>query len=168
MLGSRWAEAAVLVRIIVPFYALSTVAAQCGAIMLANGRNAAMFWSVSGLSAGRVLAMVLGPFWGAVGVAWGIGAANVGYAIAMVLALGGTTGSSAWPLFRDVLAPLVASVVGGLVCYATIIRQPQSLGWLIASVGLGGCAFVICMALLQGRRMVSDIVAIRRIVFSRR
>lgn len=168
VLGNRWAEAAVLVQIIVPFYALSTVAAQCGAIMLANGRNTAMFWTVTGLSAGRVLAMALGPFWGAVGVAWGIGAANVGYAAAMVLALGVTTGSGAWPLVRDVLAPLVASVVGGLLCHALIVRQPEGLGGLIASLAVGGCAFVVCMALLQGRRMISDLVAIRRIVFSRR
>lgn len=168
VLGPRWASAAVLVQIMVPFYALNSVAAQCGAIMLANGRSASLFWALTGLSAGRILAVLIGPLAGPIGIAWGIDAANAAYAVAMFAAIGATTGASAWPLVRELLPPLAASALAGAVCHTLIVLRPESLAWTVASLGLGGCAFVLGMMLVQGRRLMADAFAIRRIVFTRR
>jgi len=168
VLGPRWAQAAVLVQVLVPFYALNAVAAQCGAIMLANGRNASLFWTLTGLSAGRILAVLVGPLAGPIGTAWGVDAANAAYAAVMLTSIGATTGSSAWPLVRQLLPPLVAGAVAGAVCHELIGLRPESLAWTVTSLSLGGCAYLAGMILLQGRRLMADAFAIRRVVFSRR
>lgn len=169
VLGSRWSAAAELVQVIVPFYALNVVAAQCGAILLANGRGMSLFWAISGLSVGRIAAVVVGgALGGPIGVAWGLGVANTAYSAAMFGAVGSLTGTSPWLLVRQLLPCLAASAVGGVVCHAVIVLRPESLAWTIVSVGLGGCAFLVGLMLLQGRRVMADAFAIRRVVFSRR
>ena len=167
VLGPRWAFAAVLVQIMLPSFAANAVATQCGAIMLANGRNARLFWLQTGLSLVRLLAVLIGAATGPVGVAWGIAAANFCYAAAMFASLGGTTGTSTWPLVRQLVPSLIASAVAGVVCRLLIVARPENLSWTITALALGGCVFVACLSLLQGRRLMADAVAIRRIVFSR-
>lgn len=167
VLGRQWAAAAVLVQIVVPFYALSTVAAQCGAILLADGRNAALFWALTGLSAGRVLAFLAAPWAGSVGVAWGIDAANAVYAAAMFAVVGATTGASAWPLMRDLFPPFAASAVAGATCHVLLALRPESLGWTVVCLATGACTFALGLVLLQGRRLMADSSALRRIVLAR-
>lgn len=168
MLGPRWAAAAVLVQILVPFYALNTVAGQCGAVLMANGRSKSLFWALTGLSVGRVIAFALYPLAGPVGIAWGIDAANAAYALAMFSIIGATTGTSALRLTRELLPPMGASVIAGVVCHAMLVSRPESLTWTTVCLAVGGCAFVLGMVSLQGRRLLADAVAIRRIMFAKR
>ena len=154
---------------IVPFYALNAVAAQCGAILLANGRSGTLFWTISGLSAGRIAAVAVGgTLAGPIGVAWGLGVANTAYAAAMFGAIGSVTGTRPWALVRELLPCLAASAAAGVVCHAVIGLKPEGLAWTVVSVALGGCAFLVGLMLLQGRRLMADAFAIRRVVFSRR
>ena len=168
VLGPRWADAAVLVQILVPFYALNVVAAQCGAVLLANGRNASLFWVAAGLSAGRILALLAGCWAGPVGVAWGIDAANAAYAVAMFAVVGSRRRTGTWPLIRALLPPMVASILGGAVCHALLAARPESPSWTIVCLTSGGCTFLSGLLLLQGRRLIADAAALRRIVFARR
>ena len=168
VLGPRWAAAALLVQILVPFYALNAVAAQCGAVLLAGGRNGALFWVLTVLSAGRILAFLLGPRAGAAGVAWGIDLANLVYAAAMFSAVGVANGAGAWPLTRELIAPLAAAALGGAICHVLIASQPESVAWMAVSLASGGGAFLLGMTVLQGRRLMADAFAIRRVVLARR
>ena len=168
VLGPKWAGAAVLVQILVPSYALNTVAGQCGAVLLAGGRNASLFWALTGLSAGRVLAFAIGPWAGPTGIVWGIDAANAAYAAAMFSIVGVTTSAGAWPLTRKLLPPLAASAVAGLVCHVMLGWKPENLPWTAVCLAAGGCAFIFAMVLLQGRRLLADAFAIRRVVFDGR
>jgi PST family polysaccharide transporter len=169
VLGSRWAPAAAIVQIVVPFYALNVVAAQCGALLLANGRSGSLFWALSGLSAGRIVAVAVGGFLaGPLGVAGGRGAANTAYAAAMFAAIGPVTGTRPWSLLSALLPCLAASTVAGVVCHTLIGLRPEGLAWTVASVGLGGVTFLAALMMLQGRRIIADAFAIRRVVFSRR
>ena len=167
VLGPRWAGAAALTQILVPFYALSTVAAQCGAVLLARGRNAPLFWVLTGLSAGRVVAFLIGPWAGAAASAWCSGGVHAPYAMAMFAVVGAGKAASPWPFLRELLPTLAASALAGAVCHAMIALRPEGLGWTIVCLAAGGCSFLLGMVLLQGRRLKSDASAIHRIVFAR-
>jgi PST family polysaccharide transporter len=166
-LGTKWTAAAPLLQIIVPFYALYAVSAQNSAIMLANGRNAAVFWTSTILSAGRVLAVCAAPWIGAVGVAWGIGAANLLYAAIMFATMGRTTGYGARPMLRGLAAPFASSSVAGAVCLVLLRTRADGLLWSAVCLGAGACAYIVSMFALEGRRLIADAFAIRRILFSR-
>lgn len=168
VLGPQWAAAALLVRILVPFYALSTIATQCSAVLLARGRNRPLFWGMTGLSAGRLLAVALGPWVGPTGIAWGIDVVGIAYAAAMFSAAGASSGDSAWSLARELLSPMAAAVLGGTVCHILLAQQPESFAWTAICLIFGASSYMLCLILLQGRRLVADASAIRRVVFAQR
>ncbi len=57
---------------------------QAAAILLARGLGWTMFGLGFLLVVGRVVAVLLGPWIGPIGVAWGIGAAQVVFTLAMM------------------------------------------------------------------------------------
>ncbi|TXM78372.1 oligosaccharide flippase family protein [Methylobacterium sp. WL69] len=161
--GPKWIGATGLIQILLPFYALNAVASQCGAVLLANGRGGAMFWTLSGLSAGRLLAVLAGPWIGVYAVAAGVGAANVAYAIAMFVALGRTTGSSPMPLLKSLIVPILASVVAALVYLGTIDGQSVSLARTALSLTAGAAAYLAVLLALEYRELRAMASTLRRL-----
>lgn len=162
--GPKWVGATGLIQILLPFYALNAVASQCGAVLLANGRGGAMFWTLSGLSAGRLLAVLAGPWIGVYAVAAGVGAANVAYAIAMFVALGRTVGSSPMPLLKSLVVPILASVVAALVYLGTIDGQSISLVRTALSLSAGAAAYLAVLLVLEYRELLAMASTLRRLI----
>ena len=167
-LGPKWSASTALVQVMLPFYALNTVAGQCGAILLAKGRSAALFWTLGALSAGRLAAVLAGPWIDVPGVAWGIGAANVLFAAGLFGLVGRTTGSRPGTLLRTLLAPAAAGVAGAAVCHAVLGAHPEGVAWTAFALGAGGSAYLGCLLILEGRQLLADASALRRIVFPSR
>ena len=159
-LGEKWATAGHFLQILVPFYALNVVGSLSSAILLAHGRNATTFWIMSGNSIGRILAVCLGPWIGAIGVAVGVSLSNVCYAVAMLVAPSRTTGSSPWRLIGGLVRPAAASLLGASLCLGFINSRPASLTWMLISLLLGAAAYLMAMVLLEGDGLRSDLQAI--------
>lgn len=161
--GPKWVAATSLIQILLPFYALNAVAAQCGAILLAKGRGGAMFWTLSGLSAGRLLAVVLGPWIGVEAVAYGVGAANVAYAIAMFTALGLTTGSSPKGLLRSLAVPILASVFGAVIYLRAIDGQAVTVAGTAIGLIAGLAAYLAVLLVFEHRELLALVSTLRRL-----
>ncbi len=164
-LGPQWGASTGLVQVLLPFYALNVVAGQCGAILLAKGRSAAMFWALAALSAGRLAAVTAGSWIDVVGVAWGIGAANALFAACMFGLVGRVTGAMPTTLLAALLPPAVASVAGAVTYEILITLHAPNAVWTMLVLCAGGGAYCAGLLALEGRRLVDDASAIQRILF---
>jgi O-antigen/teichoic acid export membrane protein len=164
ILGPKWDAASTLLRILIPFYALHVTAAQSGAVLLARGRGWLLFWLTMILAVGRVAAVCAGPWIGQVGVAYGIGLAEVIYAALMFGAPTWKSSSSPMPMLRGLAAPILSGAVAGLVGYWLAHVHPPSSLWIAFSISIGGFAYIVLMFLLQGRTLLSDLDAIRQML----
>ena len=163
-LGPKWLESVGLLQILLPFYALNVVAGQCGAILLADGKGATMFWTLSGLSLARLLAVLAAPWIGVSGVAWGVGAANAAYALAMFAALGRATGAGPGPLLRSLAAPAAASLAAAMAYRELVALQPMGFAWTSLALTTGGATYIAGLLAIERRRLVADAVTIRRVL----
>jgi O-antigen/teichoic acid export membrane protein len=168
ILGPKWDAASTLLRILIPFYALHVVAAQSGAVFLAKGRGWLLFSLTLILTVARVCAVVAGPLIGQIGVAYGIGVAEVVYAVLMFGAPSWNTGSSPAPMLKGLVAPILSGALAGVCCYWGVHLQAPTVASVALSIVGGACAYLALMLLLQRETLLSDLNAIRRILFRAR
>lgn len=167
LLGPKWIEAANLLRILIPFYALQVLASQSGAILIAHDRSAAFFWSTLGLTAGRVAAVLVGIWFGQMAIAYGIGAVYVVYTIYMFATPARTTGCSGERLLGAIAGPLLAGAGAGMVCFWLLNRNGPGLLSLISGVAVGGLAYVLLLVVFAGPRVSREFRAVRTVISSR-
>ena len=86
----------------------------------------------------------------------------------MFRTFGQLAGIPMWQAVRPQLSPLVAGLAGGLACHAVLQWRPPGLPGTVLALAAGAVAYGACLALLSGRTLASDAVAIRRMVFVRR
>jgi PST family polysaccharide transporter len=165
MLEPKWASSATLVQILFPFFAFRNIGALSTSILLANGRNAIVFWIGSGLTLGRVLSVCAGAWFGPIGVAYGLGLAHLFYAAAMFIVPTETTGSHVWLLFRNILAPLASAVMAWLVCFLVLSLQLDGPIRTLLAVITGAFVYLLAMIALEGKQFRADMHAIQRVAF---
>jgi PST family polysaccharide transporter len=159
ILGAKWAEAGDLMRLLVPFYALTVVSTQAGAIMLARGRGWTLFGVSLILTAGRVAAVAGGPWLSQRGVAVGINAALALYSLAMVSSLG-LVGDTRRTL--GALAPAaLASLAAGAICSLSLHVAGSHLSSLAVSWIVGGAVYLLVLTALDGSRLRGDLKALK-------
>lgn len=163
ILGPAWSEAATILAIVIPFYALNAMVSQGGALMLAKGFGWTVFRLSVFLVVVRIGAVLLGPWIGPVGVAWGIGIAQILYAILMLHKLARLELSPVRPVLKAMLMPTVAGMMGGLVCHFVVQGAPTD----VLRIGLALCAGTACyvgaLILLEGKRLRDDIAGLRKL-----
>jgi PST family polysaccharide transporter len=162
VLGNQWEYASELLRILVPFYALSVVAGQSGAIMLASNRGWLSFSIVFGGALARIVAVALGPWIGQTGVAWGISATLAGTAVAFFFSPLNSKGGNGPPLVHAAGMPFLCAAAAGLVSFETVRHLPGGVVPLIASFATGGICYCILIAGLEGKHLRSQVAAIWR------
>lgn len=164
ILGPTWTDAATIMSILIPFYALNVIAAQCGAILLAKGAGWTTFWLSLIQVVARVGAVLLGLWFGVIVVTWAIAGALLLYSLLAPLALRRIGISSLWLQLRAILAPVTAGALAGLACHFIIGSAPADIQ-RIALALLGGVAtYVIVLVILQGRRLKEDFQGARRLI----
>ncbi len=142
VLGPKWSEAANMLQVLVLGYAVNAVASQGGALLLADGRGGALFWSYAGLSLGRVAAVGAGFLLGPLAVVWCVTAVNAVFAIYM---LGAPARSDAASAARKLAAPLLASVAAAAACRLTLGLGEGDGAWTAAGLA---CAAIVYVAVL--------------------
>jgi O-antigen/teichoic acid export membrane protein len=164
LLGPKWIGLTFLLRVLLPLSALTMVANQIGAILLANGRFEIQFWCTAGNSLGRVLAVAAGPWIGLSGTVYGLAIVTLLYFAAMLILSEPVTGSRPLPLLRGLVGPAISSLVAAAACMASLQAFPASLGWTLASLFFGLGIFALCMLLVDRKGLIEDWQAIRRLV----
>ena len=92
LLGPKWTHLAFMLRVFLPTSALSIVAVQVGAILLARDRFGVFFWCSLGLSVARVIVVALG-FWGGLTiVVYGLAVVSLLQFAALLIGSEGPTG----------------------------------------------------------------------------
>ena len=168
LLGPRWANAALLLQLVLPSYALTVVAYQGTAVLLANGNNMVSFYATAANGAGRVLSVSLGLWTGLPGVGIGVAVSNLLYSAFMFAVVRRVTGASPWLVIEGLWAPAASSAFSALVCWATSMALGSgSLGATVTALMAGGFAYLLMMIVLGGARLRTDLAVIERMVMRR-
>jgi O-antigen/teichoic acid export membrane protein len=163
LLGSKWPELTLLLRVLLPASVLTIMATQVGAVLLANGRFGIQFWCSAGQSLGRVLVVCAAPWIGLSGTVYGLGCVSLIYCAAILLCSRASTGCALLPLLRALVGPGVSSLFAAAVCLLAINAYPQSPALTLLSVALGVITFVICMLIFDRRSLIEDWQAVRQL-----
>ena len=167
LLGSRWATAATMLQVLMPCYALNAVAMQNMALLLANGRNAVVFWANAVLSLGRVLSVCAGLWIGTTGVVSLIGVFYLFNAMIMFAAAASVLDERPSRSLASLLPPLAASAAGALATYLIVDLRPVSLVWLAASLAVGLAVSILVLVAVDGRRLRADLSTVQGKLASR-
>lgn len=164
VLGPAWMDAATILSILIPFYALNVVATQCGAVLLARGSGWTNFWLSVIQVCARIAAIPLGLWFGSVGIAWGIAAALLLYSVLAPLALKRIRISSITAILKNLTAPTVAGILAGLACHWVVQPAPSDVLRIALALIAGGVTYLVALVILEGRRLKEDLVGMKRML----
>jgi O-antigen/teichoic acid export membrane protein len=169
ILGPKWEQASVLLRILIPFYAINVVASQSGAVLLARNRGWLLFWISIILTLGRTVVVAMGPWLGQIGVAFGIGAVMAGFSFLMMEAPGYLRRGDRFQLIRGIVGPIASSAVAGVVCYALAGARRDSGGlvWIACCWALATAVYFVLLAVIQRETLRQDLEALWNLAFRR-
>ncbi|WP_342167392.1 oligosaccharide flippase family protein [Methylobacterium sp. SD21] len=164
VLGPAWTNAATILSILIPFYALNAITAQCSAILLARGSGWTNFWLSVVQVCARIAAIPLGLWFGSVGIAWGIAAALFLGSMLATLALKRIRISSITALIKNMIAPTAAGILAGLACNWVVQWAPGDVLRIALALIAGGVTYLVALFILEGRRLKEDLVGMRRLL----
>jgi O-antigen/teichoic acid export membrane protein len=167
LLGPKWIGLTFLLQILLPVSALTMVANQVGAILLANGRFEIQFWCSAGQSLARVFVVCAGPWIGFAATVYGLAIVAIVYFSALLLFSANPTGCRAIPMLRGLVGPAISSVIAAGVCMATLRAFPTGLAWTLVSIGVGLGIFALSMVIVDKSGLIDDWRAIRRLMSGR-
>ncbi|MGC5778809.1 oligosaccharide flippase family protein [Methylobacterium sp. NFXW15] len=163
-LGPAWQDAATLLSVLIPFYALNVIASLCGSVLLARGHGWTIFWLTVLLVVARIASVALGYWFGPLGVVWGVSLAQVLFSCLAFLALKRIGILSLRSLMRGILAPVAVGMVAGFICHL-VVRNAFADAIHIGLALLAGSAFyVIALFILIGNRLREDFAGIRQLI----
>ena len=168
LLGPKWIGLAFLLRVLLPVSALTMVANQVGAILLANGRFEIQFWCSAGQSLARVLVVCAAPWIGFSATVCGLAVVALFYFSALLLFSARPSGCQPLPMLRGLVWPAICSVLAAGACLATLRAFPTGLSWTLASVSFGLASFVVCMIIFDKNALIEDWQAMRILMPNRR
>ena len=166
LLGPKWTHLAFMLRVFLPTSALSIVAVQVGAILLARDRFGVFFWCSLGLSVARVIVVALG-FWGGLTVVvYGLAVASLLQFAALLIGSEGPTGCRPLPMLRGLVGPAISRVVAAAICFLMLRMFPPSAVLTTSSLAAGFASYVACMFLIDRVALLDDISTMRRLLMS--
>jgi PST family polysaccharide transporter len=167
MLGSRWLAASEVIQLTLPFFALATIGAQSGPLLLAHGRYSVVLRAQGIGAALRIAFAAAGGWIGLRGAAIGLDASLV-IQSAMMLHVARTAGGIE---LRRVLAQLIGPAVAGGCGVAAFLALSSALVTdlrdLVVSCAGAGLAAGLCLLAVDRPHLSEDLAMLRRIVFKR-
>jgi O-antigen/teichoic acid export membrane protein len=163
LLGSKWADLAFLLRVLLPAWVLTVIATQIGAILLANGGFVIQFWCSAAQSVGRVLVVFASPWIGLAGTMFGIVGVSVLYSAAILFFSRAATGCAMLPLLRGFVGPAISSVLAAASCLLTIRSFAPSPALTLSGLAVGIITFLLSMLIIDRRSLIEDWQAVRRL-----
>jgi len=167
LLGPKWAQLSLMLRVFLPISALSIIAVQAGPILLAIDRFTPYFWCAIGLSLGRLIAVGSGFWIGLEGVVFGLaGVTLVHFAVLIVLAEP-LTGCRAGPLLRGLVGPGISSLVAAGACFALLRSFTPGLVTTFGGLFAGLIVFAALMLLIDRKGLKEDWEIVSRLMKAR-
>ncbi len=163
LLGPKWLDLTLMLRVLLPASALVMIATQVGAVLLANDRFVIQFWCAAGQSLGRVLIVFAAPWIGLTGTIYGLAGVSVAYCAAILLLSRASTGCALLPLLRGLVGPGISSLLAAVVCLLAIETYPPSSPLTLLSLAMGVITFLVSMLIIDRRSLVEDWEAVRRL-----
>jgi O-antigen/teichoic acid export membrane protein len=167
LLGPKWIELALMLRIFLPMSALSIIAVQVGPVLLAIDRFEIHFWCSAGLGVGRVLVVFSGLWIGLAGVVYGLAGAALLHFAALLICSKQSTGCRPLPMLRGLVGPAISGLAAAGGCLLVLRLLPSSPSSTLASLAIGLAIFAACMFLIDRKNLADDWNIIRRIVSAR-
>jgi O-antigen/teichoic acid export membrane protein len=168
LLGPKWPDLTLFLRVFLPLYSLSSICQQTGPLLLAYGRFDIQFWCMVGLSLGRVLAVGLGYWIGLEGAVYGVALVTLSYCLAMMVIPARATGCRPLPVLAGLVRPAISSVVAAAAFLMFKAEFPQNIvATLLCLIG-GFIVYLLCMVLIDRKGLTEDWNSARRILFPRR
>ncbi len=167
LLGPNWQDLPFLLRVLLPASALTMIATQVGAVLLANDRFVIQFWCAAGQSLGRVLVVFASPWIGLTGTIYGLGVVSLLYCVAILILSRASTGCALLPMLRGLVGPAISSLFGVVVCLFAIRSYPPSIAVTLLSLAIGALAFLVCMLVIDRKSLVEDWQAVHRLARAR-
>jgi O-antigen/teichoic acid export membrane protein len=167
LLGPKWIDLAFMLRVLLPLWALTMIANQVGAILLAKGRFEIQFWCTIANNVGRLIAIGIGAWTGLTGALCGLAIVTILYFAAMLVASVPATGSRPLPVLQGLAGPAISSLIGAGACLASLQVVPAGVAGTLAGLIFGLAIFLISMLLLDRKGLMEDWQAIRRLASAR-
>jgi O-antigen/teichoic acid export membrane protein len=167
LLGPKWVELDIQLRVLMPTAALVAIANQVGAVLLANGSFAIQFWFNAGQSLGRVLIILAAPWIGFVNIIYGIGLVALLYSTALLFVSSRSTGCKPLPMLLGLVGPAISSLMAAGACLAALNAFPTSPIATVTCLIFGFVIFGACMFLIDRKGLIEDWEAVRRLMSTR-
>jgi PST family polysaccharide transporter len=167
LLGPKWVHLALLLQVLLPVSALTMVANQVGAILLAYGRFEIQFWCSTGQSLARVLVVCAGPWLGLTGTVFGLAIIAIIYFLTLLISSETPTGCRPLLVLRGLIGPAISSSLAGGACYASLRALPNGAGWMLASMAFGFGIYAASMLIFDREGLKEDWQAIRTLMSKR-
>lgn len=155
-LGPRWAGTGLLLTILLPATGIGAIGGLCGALLMARSQGRLLLILSGGFAVGRLLSIALTPFYGLTGAAAGVAAMSIIATPINILVV-----ARSWPIkpglvARLLAAPILASMVAGVLCWAVISTRAPSLPFIIACEVGAFAVFCLLMFILDRRAVRKD------------
>jgi O-antigen/teichoic acid export membrane protein len=167
LLGPKWAELSLMLRVFLPISALSIIAVQVGPILLAIDRFTPYFWCAVGLTFGRVIA-VGGGFWiGLPGVVFGLAAVTLIHFVVLIVLAEPLTGCRVGPMLRGLVGPGISSLAAAGACFSVLRSFTPGIATTSGGLLVGLAVFAALMLLIDRTGLREDWEVIRRLMKAR-
>jgi PST family polysaccharide transporter len=164
LLGEGWEIAGPMFMIFLPTYGMAVVGGLGSAILFARGRTDVQLGISTGWAALRVGAVALTPFVGLMNACWGVGGANLVYAIVSVFLPARLIGATPRRLLGHVATPLVAAAAAAVACWFVTPPAGGSILMLLATQA-GACVlYAAVLMAIQPRRVLQDLKDARALI----
>jgi O-antigen/teichoic acid export membrane protein len=164
LLGPKWAELPLMLRVFLPLSAMSIIAVQVGPILLASDRFKLYFRCATVLALGRVIVVCTGIWFGLEGVVFGFAAVTMLHFVILTVLSEPLTGCRVAPMLRGLVGPALSSIVAVLACQMVLRSFPAGDATTIVSLSVGLAAFSVCMLLIDRQGLAEDWRIVRRLI----
>ena len=166
-LGPAWHAAAVPLALLLPSFAFAAIGTLNSALLYARGRGGTQLALGSMFTIGRVGAAATGLWVGLAGVAALVALVNVAASIAGAIIPARVLGFSPLTLFRGLVVPFGCAAAAGCLCEILLRLMGERAVTLVVAELLSFSAYLGLLVLLEGRRLRTDIEALRALVRKR-
>ena len=164
LLGPKWAELPLMLRVFLPLSAMSIIAVQVGPILLAIDRFRLYFWCATALALGRVIVVCTGIWFGLEGVVFGFATVTMVHFAVLIILSEPVTGCRVAPMLRGLVGPAISGVAAVLVCLTVLRSLPVGHGTTIVSLAVGLASFALCMLLIDRQGLKEDLHIVRGLI----
>ena len=166
-LGPKWVDLSFMLQILLPLYALSSICSQCGAVLIAYNRVDLNFWCSVCLSAGRVLAVIVGYWTGLAGILYCLIGGILLFCLATLIASAAIMGSPI-TMLKTLIRPALSSIVAAVALFVMVRAHETSVPWLLASLVAGFVVYILTQALIDRKHLAEDLVSFRKLMSKER